>query len=142
MGAHLSDRNWFQELNSAEKSAASCWVHTTVARGASTWCKLVAIADALSQGHSTVVHVDSDAFFDVDDQHRLSAPQILEKHGGGKLPGSHPVWCPADGSCKKFQPNVGMQVWSNTAASRALLRAWWATDVTPKQHAHEQTAVH
>ena len=140
LGGHLEEHNRFKELISKEKTAISCYLNKTTPRGAS-WCKMIAIAAALERGYETVVFVDSDAYFNVDDALRLSVPQIVEKYGHAPL-GDRPVWCPTDGPWKKHSPNAAMQIWSNTDAARALLRKWWSTDVTPRKHAYEQTAIY
>ena len=140
LGSHLEDQNRFKALISKEKTATSCYLHKTVKRGA-PWCKMIAIAAALERGYKTVVFVDSDAYFNVDDALRLSIPQIVGKYGHASL-GDHPVWCPTDGPWKKGSPNSAMQIWSNSDAARALLRTWWQTDVSPTVHAYEQTAIY
>jgi UDP-arabinose 4-epimerase len=126
-------------VNSKYKTRANCYLelpekNSTVPRGAS-WCKLLAVASVLERGYSTVVMIDSDAFF------KLDAPDIetsfFREPGDERL-----VWFPTNAPWEPKLPNGGMQIWrSPSPASWRLLRQWWQINLSPQENCYEQDAL-
>lgn len=130
-------------VNSVYKTRAECYLdipskNLTVGRGAS-WCKLIGVASIFEQGYSTVVFIDSDAFFKVNSPaiETLIDTMSDDTSGPGPL-----LWMPPNDPWEPMHPNGGMHVWKTTSpAAWKLLRQWWQIDVTPQENTYEQTAV-
>jgi UDP-arabinose 4-epimerase len=126
-------------VNSVYKTRGSCYLelpekNLTVPRGAS-WCKLLGVASVLERGYSTVVMIDSDAFF------KLGAPDIetsfFPEPGDQRL-----VWFPTNAPWNPQVPNGGMQIWrSPSPSSWRLLRQWWQINLSARRNCYEQDAL-
>ena len=110
-----------------------------------SYCKLAAVAEALSRGYDLVAFLDSDAFFQ---DSSMPLPQMLRAYAGNRSAGGVGV-AGADSTISaasgvaaapstsgwdvsfawdrpfSFGPNAGVQFWRNTRCARRLLRLWW-----------------
>lgn len=105
-----------------------------------SYCKLSAVAHALSLGHSWAVFLDSDAM--VRNASEASLSELIERYGGGRPStlASFPQVFFAWDAPYSLGPNAGFFAVRNSPASRELLRAWWSLDPGPYglSHAFEQ----
>eukprot|EP00457_Paulinella_chromatophora_P009321 gb/GEZN01009383.1/.p1 GENE.gb/GEZN01009383.1/~~gb/GEZN01009383.1/.p1 ORF type:complete len:363 (-),score=16.11 gb/GEZN01009383.1/:137-1225(-) len=130
------------------KTCTTCYLNGTIARGAS-WCKLVAVADALNKGYDKVVLVDSDAFFRSDYRSRPINMLVQEMAGGENVNNkmvlfATNLWFGDENEWKKYSPldpNAALQIWKRDPVSWEFLRAWWHEDVTATKHPYEQWAL-
>ena len=127
------------ELLSWDRGAGACRPDEQE-RGAS-WCKLLAVSDALDRGYEIVVFIDSDAYFALDDNHRRSVPDVLARYGAGTAWDAYPVWCPPNTPWGDDAANSGLQFWINSEASKGFLKKWWEYSANPKAHPYEQTVL-
>jgi hypothetical protein len=88
-----------------------------------SYCKLVAVAEALSRGYKLVAFMDSDAFFR---NVSLPLPALLEAYADNRKL-SRPPWDVSFASDRPFSlgPNAGVHFWRNTPSARRLLALWW-----------------
>ena len=104
-----------------------------------SYCKLAAVAEALSRGYSLVVFLDSDAFFQ---NSTLPLSRMLIEYAGNA---SGHDWDAAFSSDLPFSsgPNAGVQFWNNTPSAQRLLRLWWHLPGGRfhSQHDYEQHAL-
>lgn len=133
---------------SVSKTRTSCYLqfgNVTQPRGA-PWCKLLGVAAAMERAdayYSTVVMIDSDAFF------KLGAPDIetiiknTTTATADQLnqPERVLVHLPFDAPRHPRKPNTGLQIWRNTPESWSFLRQWWQTNHSPTTHAYEQSGI-
>ena len=85
-----------------------------------SYCKLIAVAEALARGYELVAFFDSDAFFQ---NASVSLPRVLRAFAGN----ASATWDAAFASDRpnSFGPNGGVHFWRNTPATQRLLRIWW-----------------
>ena len=116
--------------------------HATQGQRNASYCKLPAIAHALSQGYDRVAFIDSDSFF----QHRnLSLGAILRAYRPPQphAPASVAAWFACDLPQLGDRPNGGFHVWLAGRAAPRLLRTWWHLDGGSfnTEHDYEQVRV-
>ena len=87
-----------------------------------SYCKLSAVAEALSRGYEWVAAIDSDAFVR---NTSLPLPALLRAYGGEPAAAGPDVFFGWD-SPYTLGPNAGIFVVRNSAAARELLRVWWS----------------
>jgi hypothetical protein len=97
-----------------------------------SYCKLAAVAEALSRGYTLVAFMDSDAFFQ---NASLPLPRLLDdfadiptnSSGTSRRPLSKRRWDVRFASDRPFSlgPNAGVQFWRNTPSAWRLLTLWW-----------------
>jgi len=119
------------------KLAQSC-SHARLGTRSSPWCKLPAIAHALSRGYKTVVFIDSDAFFSAQ---TVSVDSILRKYGKAFDYTNATLVLPSNQPWKDYHANTGLQIWKNRPHAMTLLKAWWDVDTHAKRHAFEQSGL-
>jgi hypothetical protein len=85
-----------------------------------SYCKLIAVAEALARGYELVAFFDSDAFFQ---NASVSLPRVLRAFAGN----ASATWDAAFASDRpnSFGPSGGVHFWRNTPATQRLLRTWW-----------------
>lgn len=125
--------------NSSAKTAATCYLKGTVARGAA-WGKIPSLADALSRGYEKVMYVDSDAFFR-NDAAAISVEDMLLRYGYVDADAEVLLWLASNEPWGENNPNSGLQLWINRPRTMEILRDWWNIDVAAQQHPFEQAAV-
>ena len=107
-----------------------------------SYCKLVAVAEALSRGYELVAFLDSDAFFQ---NASMPLPQLLADYAGNATSLRQQSWDVAFASDRPFSfgPNAGVQFWRNTPTAQRLLRHWWHLPGGRfhSQHDYEQHAL-
>lgn len=119
--------------------ASSACHHTLWGERHPSYCKLPAIAEALSRGHERVVFLDSDAF--IRNAH-TSVPSLLQRYGGDSSAAAIEFgW----DSPYSLGPNAGFAVFKHVGSGvRHALRLWWNLYAGEKGmiHPYEQHALH
>ena len=149
-GPQLDNISW--SIKGPQKTRGTCWLRSSALRAA-PWCKLAVVAFGLAHGYRTIVYIDSDAFLrsgkgslsigEFFHNYRKNASTLVDTASGGRRT---PVWMPSnepfEGPYNRV--NTGLQIWRGGELlneSWRVLRLWWATDIRPRQHPYEQSAV-
>ena len=107
-----------------------------------SYCKLAAVADAVSSGHfDMVVYLDSDAFWE---HTKLSLPAMLHTYGGAWPSLRAPLAFFGWDSPYTLGPNAGVFVLdSHAPETRELLSVWWNvySGQYGLKHSYEQHAL-
>lgn len=104
-----------------------------------SYCKLPAIAHALSLGYAAVAFIDSDSWIRVDQPlfQNLTLPALIRTYSSplgmpppawsssGGAGGGPSAWFACDLPQLGDRPNGGFHIWRNSDDARALLHTWW-----------------
>jgi len=112
------------------RMASQSCAHVSQGERRTSYCKLPAIAHALSLGYDTVAFIDSDSWFRADQPQfrNLTIPGLIRTYAppaasaGGGTPSA---WFACDLPQLGDRPNGGFHIWRRSTDAMAVLNTWW-----------------